>query len=606
MPFSSTSPAASLAVLPFDNFSDKSECDHFATGFVEDLIVDLSHFSGLQIISSYTATRLGSGDVDEVGAAKRIEIDYLLKGSIRLNNGGLRINAKLLDTAMSKVLWAERFDAPSDSFYEIQDNIVERVVSAISSEVDHDLLASARKKPMTSLAAYDCWLRGMDRLSLGTLASDHEAREFFNQALVIDPQYSRAYAGLSMSHFNEWSCQLWELYEQSEQSAYNYAVKASQLDDTDHIVQMILGRVYLFRRQFEEAEHHIERSLELNSNDADTLVLLSSCMAFLGRAAVGQQLFKKALRLNPYRNLWYYQYGSLAYFVEKAFERSIEMALKRPLTNVWVDLPGYIAAAYAHLGNREEATLYLQMFFEAFQISINQGQIPQRGEIIDWVKLANPFKYEEDMSNLVDGLMLAGLENSSIDTPLPKLNRQQATPVGPINVFQREQDVWRILFEGSEIALIDMKGFHDIATLISSPETEIHCTELMGSESSMDENSFTIDEKARESYQQRIQDLQSEIEEAEEFNDLGRKAQLQEELLQLTEHLSKAMGLGKRSRKLNSSAERARAAVTQRIRSGIKKIAADHPILGKHLSNSIRTGIFCCYSPVEHRDWLVR
>lgn len=209
----------SLAVIPFQNLSKNEGFDYFAAGFVEELIVDLSRFHDLQLISSYTSDQLATGG-DELGAARKIAVDYLLKGSLRFYKDNIRLNLQLLDTATCRIIWAERFDTPTDAIFELQDSVVERVVYAISSEVELTMLAAARNKPLTSLEAYDCLLRGMDRLRLGTLEADQQAREFFNQALSIDPYYSRAYAGLSLSHFNEWSCQLWELYETSEQNAY--------------------------------------------------------------------------------------------------------------------------------------------------------------------------------------------------------------------------------------------------------------------------------------------------------------------------------------------------------------------------------------------------
>jgi len=598
--------APSLAVLPFENLSGEDQYRYFSRGLTEELIVDLSHFSALQIISSYTSSRIADPNNDVIEAARKIEINYLLKGSLFLQPDSMRLNTQLLDTENRKVIWAERFEAPLDSIFDIHDSIVERVVYTISSEVDNSLLTAAREKPATSLAAYDCWLRGMDRLRYGTLADDHEAREFFNQALVIDPSYARAYAGLSLSYFNEWSCQLWNLWEISEKSAFNYAAKAFQLDEGDHLVQMILGRIYLYRRQFEEAEHHIDRSLELNGNDADNLVQLATCMAFLGRAPEGEKLFRKALRLNPYRNLWYYQYGSVVYFVLREFTTVTEMALKRQLVNVWVDLPGYIASAYAHLGEKTAARKYVSVFVRSFIASIKGGAKPCEDEILDWIRLSNPFKNKEDMECVTEGLVLAGLKHALADHKAGRQEIELVDMTKTAAIFKQEQAIWHMQFDHLEITMPDLKGFHDIARLLASPESDVHCTELMGGESSMDEKDFTMDDRARREYEEHILELQRSINEAEEYNDIGRKEKLQEELEYILAHLSKNFGLGKRPRKMKSSAERARAAVTLRIRSAIKKIAAHHPTLAKHLSNSIRTGVFCSYSPEEQREWLLQ
>ena len=602
-PIVSHDQTVSLAILPFEGGSENEDRAHLVSGFVEDLIIELSGYSDLQIISSYTANLLDDSDVDIFEAAQEISIGYLLKGSIRFTNDTLRISTQLLNTSTRKVLWAERNDAPIKSFFDIQDSVVEKIVFTIQSEVGLDLLKIARLKPTTRLEIHDCWLRGMAKLREGTLDSDQNAREFFEQALTIDPNYARAYAGLSLSHFNEWSCQLWELFEESEGLAHHYALQATLLGDADHVVHMILGRVYTYRRQFHEAEFHIDRSLELNRSDADNLIQLATCMAFHGRVADGENLIEKALKINPYRSIWYYQYGALVYFVKRDYQHFIDMALKRQLTNIWVDLPGYIAAAYAYLGDMDQARVFLQMFIKSFQASVTKGKTPTLTEIVDWLKMANPFKFESDTEHLIEGLKLAGIADKHHEqTFIPQISNQKAS----INasIFIKEQAIWRIQFDNKEITLTNMKGLQDINRLLQTPETELHCTDLMGSESSMDEADYAIDEKAKQAYRKHLKDLEEDIAEAEEQNDLGKTAKLKNEYDQLIDHLSKSLGTGNRSRKLKSPTERARAAVTMRIKAAIDRITTHHPPLGKHLSNSIRTGVFCTYSPEENRDWI--
>jgi hypothetical protein len=106
-----------------------------------------------------------------------------------------------------------------------------------------------------------------------------------------------------------------------------------------------------------------------------------------------------------------------------------------------------------------------------------------------------------------------------------------------------------------------------------------------------------LDQKARRAYETRLKDLQEEIQQAEEMNDLARSEKLNAEFDHLTDHLSKSLGIGKRTRKLGAASDRARAAVTLRIRSAIHKIEAVHPSLAKHLSHAICTGTFCNYTP---------
>ncbi len=589
-----------IAVLPFENLSDSR--DYFSTGFVEDIITDLSHFANLQVISSYTARKLGAKVREEIKLARELAIDYLLKGSLRYQHGTLRINTQLLDTATDSVLWAERYDAPGETVFDVQDNIVEQVVGAISTRIDQTLLAASRKKPITSLVAYDCWLQGMEHLRLGSLAADQEARRTFEQALSIDPQYSRAYAGLSLSYFNEWSCQLWELYEESERNAYNYAAQAVELDDTDHLTQLILSRIYLYRRQFEMAEQHLQKSISLNSNDADSLVQIASCKSFLGEAEEGRHFFRKALRLDPFRNAWYFPYGSFTYFVLKEYRDSIDMAQRGPLANTWVDLPAQIAAAHAYLEEREEAEKYLLLFRDSFQKSITAGRPPETREMVEWLEQANPFRYKEDRAHYVDGILFAGLDRMIVGRKGKPAASSEPEPSA--QVFIKEGELWRMSYEGTTVTLPEIKGFYDLARLLSTPEHEIHAADILGSPTGMGDSVPALDEQARRSYEQRITELQEELNEAEELHDLGRKEKSRAELDALVDHLAKSLGLGKRTRTLKSSSERARTAVTWRIRSAIKKIHTIHPTLAKHLDNAVRTGNFCSYVPEKNNTWL--
>lgn len=594
--------SACIAALPFENFTGGRQNDYFSIGFVEEIITDLAHFPNLQVISSYTSRKIGTDGRDEMAVAGELSIDYLLKGNLHQKGEEIRIYTQLIQVPDGSVVWAERYDAPMDTIFDIQDDIVERVVGAVSIQINRVLLSAARNKPLTSLEAYDCWLRGMEYLRRKEPEADKEARRLFRQALDIDPHYSRAYAGLSLAYFNDWGCQLWEEWDTTQKNAYTYAQKAVELDSTDHVVQMVLGRILIFRRQFDQAEAHLDKSLSLNTNDADCLVQIAFCKGLVGNPQEGEALFERALRLNPYRNIWYYVYGAFTCFLQQRFQDCIDLALKGPLTAVWVDLPAYVAAAYAHLGDPENAARYLNTFEEAFQKHITGGKQPQPDEILNWVIMANPFRRNIDRDLLIKGLQLAGLggENKLAASLPPRPDIPQ-----PVCSFNQKEALWHITYEGSTVQLAEVKGFHDLVQLLSNPGKEFHCTVLMGNPDSSGYKEAVIDEKARRSYEERIRELKEEIADAEAMHDLGRAENANVELDQLVEHLSKALGLGKKVRETNLPAERARAAVTWRIRNAIKKIETLHPALGRHLTNSIQTGAFCSYTPENDCGWRI-
>ena len=169
----------------------------------------------------------------------------------------------------------------------------------------------------------------------------------------------------------------------------------------------------------------------------------------------------------------------------------------------------------------------------------------------------------------------------------------------------RRGELWTLRFAGKTAQLAHRKGLDDLAALLSRPEQDVHCLELIGGGDVGGDAGPALDARARGEYQARIRELQSESDEAREANDPGRAERAEAELDALVQQLSEAFGLGGRRRATGSAAERARSAVAWRIRSALKQVAAAHPELGRHLENAVRTGAWCSYRPEAPVAWEV-
>ncbi|HLU55109.1 MAG TPA: hypothetical protein VKZ81_06575 [Pseudonocardia sp.] len=171
------------------------------------------------------------------------------------------------------------------------------------------------------------------------------------------------------------------------------------------------------------------------------------------------------------------------------------------------------------------------------------------------------------------------------------------------SVFRREGAVWTLAFEGVTVRLPDSKGLRDLAVLLAAPGRELHAAELMGAAVEAPDTGPVLDAQARRAYEARIVELQEELAEAEDAHDTAaaEKARLEMELL--VDHLTAATGLGGRARRAGSSSERARTAVRWRIKAAVDRIGEEHPALGKHLRESVRTGTWCSYHPVTPVTW---
>lgn len=198
----------------------------------------------------------------------------------------------------------------------------------------------------------------------------------------------------------------------------------------------------------------------------------------------------------------------------------------------------------------------------------------------------------------------------------------EAAPAAPAsgerNVLRREGEYWTVAYDDSTVRLRDSKGLRLIARLLGAPGREVHAVDLeaeaapkpkpqavpqrpeptgMTVRAGLGDAGELLDARAKAEYKSRLDDLREDLEEAERFNDTARAAKIKAEIDFLIRELARAVGLGGRDRKAASHAERARLNVTRAIRAALDNIARVHPALGRHLRSTIRTGMYCSYTP---------
>lgn len=343
-------------------------------------------------------------------------------------------------------------------------------------------------------------------------------------------------------------------------------------------------------------EHYLRTAVKLNPNCVNTLVQVAISFTFLGYIDEAAQLYAKVLQLNPLNSQRYYHVGAFIAFEAGDFEKCV--GLGTHAMQVWVDFPAIVAAAYYHLGDYENMERWWKQFFKAFGEKIVRRETYTTREAVQWIMNVNPYRGKTNLKPFFD-YMLGEPIAPVFDSPAVGF-----TVASGGNYFRRENGLWEIRYDGKLIRMPDAKGLSDIARLIEANGTLVHCTELMGSAVYAGKE-LAFDTRARKSYQQRIQELKEEIELSESNNDLYRTASLQEEYDHIVNHLSSSLALNGSIRKIKDPVDRVRSAVTWRIRSTIRKIQNLHPLLGRHLTASVRTGTFCSYNPERPMDWWI-
>ncbi len=591
--------------MPFRSLSPEPDTEYFANGFVEDLTADLARFTALRVLGAETMFGLGGSgrSVDDIPTEWGLQ--FVLQGSIRRDEKSLRVSVRLIHLDGREVVWGERIDAPLEKLFAVRDKIVATVAGRLAVQIDTTSLRLARHKAPGSLQAYDCWLKGMDCLRRGTLEGDEESRLFFKQALSIDPKWARAYSGLSLSHFNEWTCQAWHLWEDSEPSAFDYARKAVELDPTDPMAHGVLARVFRYRLQHEQADRCAALAMTLNPNDAHVLIQVAVSKLFGGEFEEGRALACKASQLNPLHGPFYPAIVGWSLFMMRQYDQACDYLSQAG--EAMVELAAYRAACAVMAGQLERARREYGAFVREYRDKIAFGREPDPREALTWAVQVEPFRSLADSRHMPDILSDAGIARIDVPRALELRGhlrvRPAEIPQPNGNMFARSDEIWTLSYQGTGARLVGLKGFEDIARLLRQPGVPLHCLELSGAPSTSAAPEDVLDAKARQDYRRRIEQLQRDIERAEADNDPARLQPARREMDALIDELSRATGLRGRAKKMSNSAERARSSVTWRIRSAIMKIRAAHPRLGQHLANSIRTGHFCVYSPESPTPW---
>lgn len=136
-----------LIVLPFNNLSNVEDNDFLVDGIVEDLITEFSRINSIEVISRNTAFSLKGKEIENTKIAAEFGIDFIATGSIRSSGNRIRISVDLTDPAMGSSIWSERYDGTMDDVFEVQDEIVRKVIIALVGKLEMAGLERAKRKP---------------------------------------------------------------------------------------------------------------------------------------------------------------------------------------------------------------------------------------------------------------------------------------------------------------------------------------------------------------------------------------------------------------------------------------------------------------------------
>jgi serine/threonine protein kinase/Flp pilus assembly protein TadD len=289
--------APSLAVLPFADLSPEKDQDYFCEGLAEELINALVKIENLRVASRASAFQIKESvsDVREIG--RRLNVESVLGGSVRKAGDRLRITAQLTNVADGYHIWSERYDRKLEDVFAIQDEIAQAIARALQVTLSPGDQRGAERAPRVDVQAYDFYLKGRKFFYQFRQQGFEFARQMFARAIVIDPGYARAYAGVA-----DCCSFLYMYFDSSEDNlkeADSASRKAVETDPGSAEAHASRGLAMSLRQRFDEAKVEFETAIRLDSKNFDAHYLYARSLVSQGNHAEAAEMFRRACEINP-------------------------------------------------------------------------------------------------------------------------------------------------------------------------------------------------------------------------------------------------------------------------------------------------------------------
>jgi adenylate cyclase len=391
----------SIAVLPFTNMSGDPEQEYFSDGISEDVITDLSKIAGLMVISRNSSFTYKGRPVDTRAVGRDLGVRSVLEGSVRRAGDRVRITAQLIDAASGGHLWAERYDRDLTDLFAVQDDVTRRIVEALKLTLSPAEKTRIADGGTRNIDAYDCFLRGREFLLGETKNRDkfEQSITFFMRALELDSNYSRAYAGLGWAYVYDYQNRWSDDSNISLALAKSNANQAIKSDPNEPLGRIVASLVATFEKDFVEAKSEADIALSLNPNSSEALASLGNICTFSGRPSEAIPLIERAMRLDPVYRQQYLHLLGVASLLAGKYENAAVLLRQRILLVPRTDFTrAVLVSALGHLGEVDEAR---RVWRELKEIN------PQYSFGEHFAR--QPFKNEEDVQRIAEGLAKAGL-----------------------------------------------------------------------------------------------------------------------------------------------------------------------------------------------------
>ncbi|MEN8251704.1 MAG: adenylate/guanylate cyclase domain-containing protein [Bacteroidota bacterium] len=440
----------SIAVLPFDNLSDDPEQGYLSDGLTDELIGDLAKIDDIFVISRNSTFTYKGKAVKIRQVAKELNVRYVLEGSFQRSGKKVRIRAQLIDGKTDHHIWSESYDGVMDDIFELQDEITGKIVAALAITLSADEKERISDKGTDNILAYEKYLKGLELYTKHTPESVLESEKYYLQALELDPNFTRASAGLAMTYIVLSTNKFSKFFNKNQVDRTTYHFKARHfveqaMEHPTWEAYRVSAYLDVEMRHYDKALSYAEKAYALAPNESLTNLTLGVILVWHVRAEEALPYIEKSIKLDPHFFETQALYKALAHFTMGNYQQSIDV-LRYTLTLnpdfSWLKL--LLAASYGLLDQEKEAANTLEDYLKK-RIST----IPLSANLFYYVY---PWKDHKIFDHFFEGLVKAGFKGNPKYYKISKQDRLNGKEINNLflgrTMIIDNQMIWKISKNG--------------------------------------------------------------------------------------------------------------------------------------------------------------
>jgi TolB-like protein/Tfp pilus assembly protein PilF len=349
----------SIAVLPFAELGDAAGASTIGLAIAHELIADLSRLRWLWVTARGSSFRFAADETRYAEVGRMLGVRYVLRGTVEAVARRLGLAVQLVDARDEQVVWADRLQGSRDDVHLLRETLRDRVLAALEVRIPLHEAGLARGAAVRDLDAWSAFHLGVQHLYRFNRSDTAAAAQLFQRALVLDPAFARAHAGLSFVHFQTAFLRHALDPDAEVDAARRHAERGVELDALDPFVNFTMGRTFWLEGDLDRSLGWLDRATTLSPHYAQGLYARAWAEALSGRAEAGRRDVDLAMRLSPLDPLHYAMLGTRAFTHMDAGEDAeaaawAERAARAPGAHVLIAM--IAAAAHSLAGDLPRAT----------------------------------------------------------------------------------------------------------------------------------------------------------------------------------------------------------------------------------------------------------